>query len=501
MTGEAGRLRHPGAVRPRRSRPSTPPSSGGAAPRPACATRGTACGSCRSTRSYLGCGRPGARRLPPLSEIPRTTKPAHRVDEAAHPPFGRHRTVGLDDARRLGVSTGTTGAPTFIFYGRRDLDAMVRDQQAQQLAARDARRRSLHAQLAAVPLPDVGARWAPVSRARRSSRSRSALRSRPRPRPSTCASGSGCDPTGFMMTASQFQTYERVGDEIGIDFARLRRGPPARVPRPRLPVRRAAAVASKTAYGVRLHNLSGASEVPAFSVNDSRFHRGFQAAGDHVVIEVVRPRHRRTRRRRVNAVISSCRPSGSTPVTCATTSRTSSCGSPTPTRPVRPVDRYRLIGRGADAVRVDGRRSSRSTCSSRSTTRARRSSSSSRAATRRRCGVRVEHEGRRRRARRPARGAARDADRRSRRVAPGSLPRAAFKPRRIAWQRHLRGADGMGRRVLVTGASGVFGRDIAARLRACRCRRRRARLDAKSRSRASSSWPATSVTPPWSSGR
>ena len=70
---------------------------------------------------YAGAGL-GPGELPPLDEIPRTDKPALRVDEAAHPPFGTHRVVGLEQAIRLGSSTGTTGAPTMIFFGPNDLE-------------------------------------------------------------------------------------------------------------------------------------------------------------------------------------------------------------------------------------------------------------------------------------------------------------------------------------------------------------------------------------------
>jgi phenylacetate-CoA ligase len=95
-------------------------------------------------------------------------------------------------------------------------------------------------------------------------------------------------PDGFMMTGAQLRTYEEAGSQIGVDFAALLEGKllvyldaacQFEAPRRRM----------EEAYGVRLHNLSGASEVPAFSVNDCRHHTGFHAAGDHVVIEVCDP--------------------------------------------------------------------------------------------------------------------------------------------------------------------------------------------------------------------
>ena len=133
--------------------------------------------------------------MPPLSEIPRTTKSAHRVDEAAHPPFGRHRTVGLDDARRLGVSTGTTGAPTFIFYGPRDLDAMV------EIGKRNNWRLGMPRGTASRTAGRSTSTRRPRTVAARTSswaswRSPSDRRSRRKPRPSTCACGSACAPPG-----------------------------------------------------------------------------------------------------------------------------------------------------------------------------------------------------------------------------------------------------------------------------------------------------------------
>jgi phenylacetate-CoA ligase len=225
--------------------------------------------------------------VPPLGEIPCTTKADHRADEAAHPPFGRHRAVTLESARRLGVSSGTTGAPTFIFYGTRDLDAMVRigtrnnwrlglrpgmrftHSWPQYLYPTAAHGGKPYLELGVVEIA-VGPPFSPDAAAEHL-RLWEVLR-----------------PDGFMMTGSQLRTYEEAGSEIGIDFGNLVEGAllvyldaacQFEAPRRRM----------EDAYGVRLHNLSGASEVPAFSVNDCRHHTGFHAAGDHVVIEVCDP--------------------------------------------------------------------------------------------------------------------------------------------------------------------------------------------------------------------
>ena len=64
----------------------------------------------------------GPDEVPPLDEIPRFDKTMIRADEAANPPFGTHRVIGLEDAVRVGSSTGTTGTPTIILYGPNDFE-------------------------------------------------------------------------------------------------------------------------------------------------------------------------------------------------------------------------------------------------------------------------------------------------------------------------------------------------------------------------------------------
>jgi phenylacetate-CoA ligase len=372
--------------------------------------------------------------MPPLHEIPRVTKADHRADEAAHPPFGRHRAVTLDHARRVGVSTGTTGTPTYILYGPRDLDAMVRVSMRnnwrlglrsgdrfthswpQYLYPTSAHGGRPYLDLGILEIP-VGPPFSPESAAEH-------LRVWEHLRP-----------TGFMMTASQFQTYEKVGDDVGIDFAALLEGSllvyldlacQFDAPRRRI----------EEAYGVRLHNLSGASEIPAFSVNDSRYHRGFQAAGDHVVIEVVDPVTGKEvpHGERGHLVVSSfgldacylrydledvvVRPAPDGPAADDPTGETG--------------PRYFLVGRGADAVRVDGREAlfpldvqlalddhgapefqlvpDADTSMLRVRVEHDGSGDIVGALLTERLGVRVDVEA----------------------VAPGTLPRAAFKPRRIA---------------------------------------------------------------------
>jgi phenylacetate-CoA ligase len=365
--------------------------------------------------------------MPSLESIPRTTKPDHRADEAAYPPFGRHRSVSLERARRIGVSTGTTGVPTFIFYGPRDLDAMVqvglRNNWRLGLRAGDRFTHSWPQYLYPTsahggrPYLELGVTEIPVG---------------PPFSPEVAAEHlriwARLQPTGFMMTASQFQTYERVGDEIGIDFAKLLEGHllvyldlacQLDAPRHRI----------EDAYGVRLHNLSGASEVPAFSVNDSRYHRGLQTAGDHVVLEVVDPATGGpvADGERGHLVVStfgldSCHlryDVEDVVVRVADPDPTGETGS-----------RYLLVGRGADAVRVEDTtifpldvQLALDDCGAPEFQLVPDGGTNLR--------VRIEHEGR------SAALGAQLAERLGvpvelEAVAPGTLPRAAFKPRRLA---------------------------------------------------------------------
>jgi phenylacetate-CoA ligase len=57
-----------------------------------------------------------------LHAVPVFRKDDLRQDEAAHPPVGTYRCVGLKGAVRLATSTGTTGRPTFTIWTPHDLE-------------------------------------------------------------------------------------------------------------------------------------------------------------------------------------------------------------------------------------------------------------------------------------------------------------------------------------------------------------------------------------------
>lgn len=69
-----------------------------------------------------GLTREDLRGLDGLARIPTTVKAELRESEAAHPPFGDYRGAPVEEAVRLGASTGTSGRPTLILWTRRDLE-------------------------------------------------------------------------------------------------------------------------------------------------------------------------------------------------------------------------------------------------------------------------------------------------------------------------------------------------------------------------------------------
>ncbi len=235
---------------------------------------------------YAGAGL-GPGELPPLDEIPRADKPALRADEAAHPPFGTHRVVGLEAAIRLGSSTGTTGAPTMIFFGPNDLEVAgvvgVRNMWRHGVRAGDRYTHSWpqgiyptnvtggrsYVTLGALEIA-VGPPFT-VDIAAEHLRLWQLLR-----------------PTAFMMTGSQLRTYEEAAAATGIDLASLLDGAilvfleaACQFVRPRQRV--------ETAYDVQIRNIGGASEIPGFATTDCAAHAGLHVAGDHFVVQACDP--------------------------------------------------------------------------------------------------------------------------------------------------------------------------------------------------------------------
>jgi phenylacetate-CoA ligase len=290
--------------------------------------------------------------LPPLDEIPRTDKPALRADEAANPPFGTHRVVGLLDAVRIGSSTGTTGTPTLIFFGPSDVDVAtevgIRNMWRHGVRAGD---RFTHSWPQGIyPTNVTGGR---------SYTTIGALEISVGPPFSTDIAAEHLRlwellrPTAFMMTGAQLRTYEDAATATGIDLHRLLAGgilvfleASCQFDAPRQRV--------EAAYDVQIRNIGGASEIPGLATTDCRAHTGLHVAGDHFVIQACDPVTGREvpEGERGTLVVSAFGLDASflryDLQDIVTVSRgTCACGETGP--------RYTLLGRGADAVQVADR--------------------------------------------------------------------------------------------------------------------------------------------------
>lgn len=229
----------------------------------------------------------GPGRLPDLNDIPRTTKNDLRADVEAHPPFGTHRSVGLESALRIGTSTGTTGKPWLVLWTEHDMAATieVRKQYLWRAGLRSGGRfahswpTGLYATgvLAGRDLLQLGIMEIPCG-----------LPSTPQDVAFHLDLWQMLRPTGYMLTSSQLGIYAAAAQERGIDLPALMKGASllfseasCQFEGPRRQI--------EETYGVRLHNISGASEIPAFSISDCRFHTGLHVPMGHHLIQVCDP--------------------------------------------------------------------------------------------------------------------------------------------------------------------------------------------------------------------
>jgi len=225
--------------------------------------------------------------VPTLSEIPSFTKDALRENEAENPPFGTHRSVQLTDALRIGMSTGTTGKPWFVFFSKHDLDEMlkIRIPYLWRVGLRPGGRFAHSWPGGLYPSAVLGGRdYAALD-----------IIELPMGPPMTDDVAADhirlwqrLEPTGYMLTGSQLQTYDRAARGLGIDLADVMGGASLLLseascqfegPRRRI----------ENGFGVRLHNLSGASELPGFTSTDCHHHTGLHVSSNHHVVQVVNP--------------------------------------------------------------------------------------------------------------------------------------------------------------------------------------------------------------------
>jgi phenylacetate-CoA ligase len=225
--------------------------------------------------------------MPVLDDIPRTSKANLRRNEDEHPRWGTHRSVGLSDAARLAVTTGTTGKPWMIFYSRDDLDVMVEMQfQHTWRTGLRAGHHFTHSWPGGLyPTGVLGGRHF----------LRLGILEIPVGPPFSLEQAAShielwrdLHIDALMCTGSQLQTYDEAARSIGVDLAEVLEGTrlifleaSCQFERPRRRV--------ESTYGVRLHNMSGAGEIPGFVTSDCRFHTGLHAPGGNYLVQVCDP--------------------------------------------------------------------------------------------------------------------------------------------------------------------------------------------------------------------
>jgi phenylacetate-CoA ligase len=223
--------------------------------------------------------------MPALDDVPTTSKKELLADAVAHPPFGRYRSVTLADATRVGSSTGTTGDPYLWFFGEGDVEAIIAGQL--RLLWRAGVRpgdRFTHAWPGGLYGTNVAGGRHHV---------RLGTLELPMGLPSDDETAAShlrlwqlLKPNGFQITMPQIELYSSVGEKVGIDFAEIFTG--AKVvtveallqfdePRQRF----------EDQWGVRVHNMSGASEVPGLISTDCRFRTGLHTPAATHIVQIV----------------------------------------------------------------------------------------------------------------------------------------------------------------------------------------------------------------------
>jgi phenylacetate-CoA ligase len=226
-------------------------------------------------------------KMPDLDDIPRTTKPELRADVEAYPPLGTHRSISVAQAIRVGSSTGTTGKPWLILYSPRDLEEWlpVRLRYWWRNGLRPGGRLSHSWPMGLYSTGVLGGRDFLQLRVMEISCGPPAT---PADVQQHLDVWQALRPTAFMVTGSQLLTYAEAAAERGFDLADLTAGTSLILseaacqfsgPRQRVEER----------YGAEVRNISGASEVTGFSLSDCRFHTGLHVPIGHHYVQVCDP--------------------------------------------------------------------------------------------------------------------------------------------------------------------------------------------------------------------
>lgn len=226
--------------------------------------------------------------VPDLDDVPTTTKGDLRANEAQFPPFGTHRSVSIDQAVRLGRSTGTTGGrPVFIMFGPRDLETAIEFQSRTiwDFPLRPGQRFS-HSWPGGLYVSSTTTGFYYV---------KTGVLELPMGPPMTPEIAMEhvqlwqiLQPDGFMVTLSQWEIYQDAARACGIDFHDIVGGKVVALfdmsfqfPGPRQRVERE--------FGITIRNMGGVGEVPGFGCPDCDHRTGQHVPGDHVIVQACDP--------------------------------------------------------------------------------------------------------------------------------------------------------------------------------------------------------------------
>ena len=226
--------------------------------------------------------------VPDLDDIPRTTKSELRANEAAMPPFGTHRSVSIDQAVRIGRSTGTTGGrPVFTMMGPRDLESAI-EFQARVIWDFPLRpgQRFTHAWPGGLYVSSTTTGFYYV---------KTGVLELPMGLPVSPEAAIEhvqlweiLRPDGFLLSLSQWELYQDAAATCGVDFHDIVGGKVVSLfdmsfqfegPRRRV----------EREFDITIRNMGGVGDVPGFGCPDCEYRTGLHVPGDNVIVQAVDP--------------------------------------------------------------------------------------------------------------------------------------------------------------------------------------------------------------------
>lgn len=230
--------------------------------------------------------------IPALDDVPLTVKADLRADEAAHPPFGTHRAVSLDQAIRVSRTTGTSGRPIFSLMSEHDLECAIEMQcrTTWTLGMRPGDRFT-HPWPAGLYVSNAFSNFFYV---------RTGVMEIPVGPPTSIDVArdhielwTELRPTGFLLTMPQLQIYTEAAQHLGMDISELTRGTTMSLfdfamnfAEPRTEI--------EEALGCTLRTQAGAGDIPGFGAAECEFRTGVHLPHDFLIAQVVDPATGRT---------------------------------------------------------------------------------------------------------------------------------------------------------------------------------------------------------------